>query len=208
MNQSTKSCDTLYNFGDFGRIIIEHGANLSIKKESKYDYSLYYHVKNEAEKYHLTIKPDETWVIHWTTVDSKTYYFPESQTVSTLHVYHDKIFHELKVVTKNKVEIIENALPKMESKRKKELFEEPEKKKVEIEEKYITIRKYGQSKGGEEIKLPKDITTLIKGGGEKLGIEAINIRREGTLAKISDINGIKHNDILYLTTEKNEIEFK
>lgn len=123
----TQKCYT-YHFGDFGSIIIEHGANLLVTPNLKHNYCLDHHV-NQAENYHNNIHPDETWVIHWTTIKKSTYIFPDSKIVSILHIYHDKIFHKLKIVTNNKVIKIENALPK--TKLEKE-FIQPEKKKQKL----------------------------------------------------------------------------
>lgn len=128
--KKTQSFDCNYDFGDLGTFIIEHGANMNITAKSKQRYSLNHHVFEQAEKYHEALKPFETWVIHWTTVDKdSTYYFPESKIVSVLHLYHDKFFHKLKIRTKENEEIVENALPKVIIKRK-ELFEEPKLKET------------------------------------------------------------------------------
>ena len=136
--KSTQSCDCLYDFGDFGRILMEHGANLSVTSGLRQKYSLEYHVYDQAEKYHETLHPDESWVIHWTTVESvvdnkkkskSIFMFPDSKTISVLHVYHDKVFHRLKVVTKEGEKEVENALPTLNLKRKREQEKESAKER-------------------------------------------------------------------------------
>ena len=100
------------------------------KDEKKYQkYSLNHHIYEQAEIYHKIIKPSETWVIHWTTVDKKiTFQFPKSDTVNILHICHDKLFHKIKIITKDNVEEVENILPILKRKFEQKKDEKNEKK--------------------------------------------------------------------------------
>lgn len=72
----------------------------------------------------------------------------------------------------------------------------------------MVIRKYGQIKGGIKIRFPHDIGTLLKVGNEELNIKAVKVREYNSEAEIKDIEAIKENDIVYLTTEEDEKEFQ
>jgi hypothetical protein len=195
LGESTQSCDCSYDFGDFGTILIEHGANLSVTSGLRQRYSLDFHVYDQAEKYHTSLNPDETWVVHWTTVNNKsTYVFPESETVSVLHVYHDKVFHHLKVVSEDETMEVENALPTLNLKRKQEHTEGVPSKEPKLEAsglKPLSLVEFLREKGLEKRE--------VKGDGFCL------FRSISSLVSGNDLNTpqILNTCILYL--EKNKI---
>lgn len=64
-------------------------------------------------------------------------------------------------------------------------------------------------RGGEKIRCPKDIPSLLIEGGKALKIQAVKVREHLSEANINDIEAIKNDSIVYLTTaEEEEREFK
>jgi hypothetical protein len=78
---------------------------------------------------------------------------------------------------------------------------------VEEKPKWIVVRKYGQSKGGVKIMVPQNIHTLLRNGSEELKINAVKVRDLQAEAEIKDMNAIKEDEIVYLTTEEDEEKF-
>jgi hypothetical protein len=100
------SCDTILDFGEFGLYALGHGANLSLSKTSSEDTTstLWHHVYKQGELYHYALKAKETWVIDWVTVDndkheSVKYWYPKSDTVHTMYIYHSQDFATFKIYT-------------------------------------------------------------------------------------------------------------
>ena len=129
-------------------------------------------------------------------------------------LYHSSDFLTFKIYTENQQEIIvkkENPIQFGEKKRKlnqlEESIEESNLKTPKIQDKIVILRKYGQKKGGETIKVPDDYDTLLKETSKKLNIQAVRIRRGSAEANIDDIELIK-DDVLYFTTEEDEKEFQ
>ena len=73
-------------------------------------------------------------------------------------------------------------------------------------EKYVKVRQF-KKPTGTQIKLPNTIEELLKIGKELFDIQAVKVR-DTVSDVIIDIEGIKDGDVLYLTTEENEKEFK
>eukprot|EP01097_Dermamoeba_algensis_P009978 TRINITY_DN719_c0_g1_i1.p1 TRINITY_DN719_c0_g1~~TRINITY_DN719_c0_g1_i1.p1 ORF type:complete len:434 (-),score=59.92 TRINITY_DN719_c0_g1_i1:1158-2459(-) len=111
-----KAVDYCIKSDMFGRILVEHAANVSVSETNHSGDSLWHHVYAQAELYHYALKPLESWVVHWTTVpngfdnrsdseqnpDNKNpikYWFPESSTVRTVYIYHDKSFQNFEMWT-------------------------------------------------------------------------------------------------------------
>ena len=82
------------------------------------------------------------------------------------------------------------------------------KKYINFWPKGVTLRKYGQKKGGKSLIVPNDYDTLLKEASKKLDIIAVKIRRGSTETEIDDIRLIKDEDVLYFTTEEDEKEFQ
>jgi hypothetical protein len=78
----------------------------------------------------------------------------------------------------------------------------------ESKPKWVVIRKYGQMKGGVKIQLPKDIPTLLKVGSDELSMNAAKVRELSSEAEIKEIGAIKEDEIVYLTTQEDEMGFK
>lgn len=101
-----QSCDMVITMME-QKIAVEHGANLIVSPDNNQSNSIKHHVKQQAEKYHEGLHADQTWVINWTNVKMGTgkkqvqYYFPESDTVKTVYIYHDKFFKHIELVTKD-----------------------------------------------------------------------------------------------------------
>jgi hypothetical protein len=100
-----QSCDMVISIIN-EKIAVEHGANLIVSPDNNQRDSIKHHVKEQAENYHKGLKADQTWVINWTNVPMSTgqkqvqYYFPESDTVRTVYIYHDIYFKHIELVTK------------------------------------------------------------------------------------------------------------
>ena len=103
----TLRCDSVIKL-PVGTIAVEHCANVSLTETATTHDSLWHHVYEQGEKYAALLKPNQTWVIHWTTVPESSlrsgYYFPKSTTVQTMHIYHDEFFQKfiIRVEDKNK----------------------------------------------------------------------------------------------------------
>jgi len=125
-----KSCDMVLSIlGQ--KIAIEHGTNLISKSNSKNKMSVEMHVKSQAEYYHQVLQASQTWLLNWTTVANGNrkfqvpYYFPESETVNTLYVYHDRTFMKIEVVSKTRSDSI--ILPHIDLQDNGQSYESPSK---------------------------------------------------------------------------------
>jgi hypothetical protein len=62
-----------------------------------------HHVYKQGELYHYGLKAKETWVIDWVTVDHDAldvkYWYPPSDTVRTMYIYHSQDFSTFKIYT-------------------------------------------------------------------------------------------------------------
>lgn len=111
-----QSCHMVLEIED-NKIVVEHGANLKVEQNSQHRNSVYYHVKKQAKQYHTILSATQSWVINWTTVrngeaaNERKYFFPESSIVNTVDIYHDHIFTNIIVETKDCSKIIERKLP-------------------------------------------------------------------------------------------------
>lgn len=140
----------------YGLYAIEHGANLILSKDSSKDtsYTLWHHVYKQGEIYHFSLKPKQTWVINWTTVDcgkksnQVQYWYPKSETVQVIYIYHSEDFSTFKVYSPhhqnptiiNKIDAFDltKLIISQKEKRLQEVFVEPstkekEKKKPRLE---------------------------------------------------------------------------
>jgi len=106
--QKAISADTIIESKDHGRVVIEHAANVSLDKTNHERHSLWHHVYAQAELYQYALRPCTAWVIHWTTVkngnpqlDPNTvkYWFPTSDTVKTVYIYHYDNFCKAEIWT-------------------------------------------------------------------------------------------------------------
>jgi hypothetical protein len=103
-------------------IAVQHGANLSLSTLSTVASNLCHHFTDQAENYNanISVKPEQTWLIVWTTMPSgahlghnsnEEYCYPELKTnipVKTVYIYHDFKFTEVTLFTANQAPVTMN----------------------------------------------------------------------------------------------------
>eukprot|EP01123_Difflugia_compressa_P011447 TRINITY_DN4565_c0_g1_i1.p1 TRINITY_DN4565_c0_g1~~TRINITY_DN4565_c0_g1_i1.p1 ORF type:complete len:303 (+),score=67.98 TRINITY_DN4565_c0_g1_i1:41-910(+) len=76
-----------------------------------------------------------------------------------------------------------------------------------IVEKWIIVRRWGASRGGTKLKLPPSLPELLKISGEILGISVCKVREYSTEAEIKFNECLSHNDVVFVTTQEEEIMY-
>jgi hypothetical protein len=142
--QRSLECDTVYTVNGC-KIVVVHGANLSLSQSSSASGTVD-HVKKQAEQYAKVLKPDQAWVIVWTTRPSDhakiqsnhtndNYYFPQSLSVNTLYIYHDSVFEHVEVHTHDKHFVFEIPVPDFSN----HMYESPKKRRKIIVDELIGL---------------------------------------------------------------------
>jgi hypothetical protein len=72
--------------------------------------------------------------------------------------------------------------------------------------KWIIIRKFGK-RGGVKVQVPISVEKLLEIGGERLGIKPIKVREVKSEAEIDHVRALKEDDIVWLMTTQDELQF-
>jgi len=201
-------CDSFLVSDDYGIIIaFEHAATLSVTKNNSNSNSIHSHLYYQAECYDYFFKQNntnkivQTLLIHWTTVaprvKEKEEWFPKSEFVKVVHIFHDENFEKFRIYDSYDT-YTEVMVSPPSAKRKRDEKEEKQEKKITV-----TVRRLG-TRGGVLIQLSATLEDLKSKGGAVLNIEVAKVRTQSSEAEIRDIDLIKADDILILTTQKEE----